>query len=65
MFNAGALPAAFVVPDAAAGAWRVAVNTARRSSADPGEPEPEQLVKGMPYALASRSSAVLVSGAAP
>jgi hypothetical protein len=64
MFNAGTLPAAFVVPDAAPGAWRVAVNTARRSTAD-GEPEPEQLVKGMPYALASRSSAVLVSGAAP
>ena len=66
MFNAGTVPAAFVVPDAPpAGAWRVAVNTARSSDSGAGEPGPAHLLSGMPYALAARSSAVLVSGASP
>ena len=66
MFNAGTTPVAFVVPDARpTGAWRVAINTARPSASGAGEPGPDHLVNGMPYALAARSSAVLVSDASP
>ena len=61
MFNADVGPTSFVLPELArTGAWQIALDTAQPTiSVD--QPEGEPVVKGASYAVASRSSAILVA----
>jgi isoamylase len=64
MFNADADPTFFVLPELTRpGRWRLAIDTARRSSGDVDAAEPDAgVVNGTRYAVGGRASVILEAG---